>query len=289
MKKIVKKSVISTRCNPTAESIAIGNREENKHGYIGELVKLNLIDLEFADYQKELNVPRVQKIVEKFDINRMRPIDVSYRDGKYFVFDGQHRANAYFFMGYTEIPAIVHYGLTYEDEAYLFARQQEQVGTVGVNHKWNALTEAKDPEVMEITRLCRSWGFTVLAKNNRGNNIKCVKTLQNLYKDKTIGPRKLGTILMCLRDAWDYMDHSTDVAIIGGIAKLAKTYPDQFDFNRLTKVLSDTTPKVILREKEDKHHGVRGEARRAAYQIADLYNHSIRLKKNRLDTQELDH
>jgi hypothetical protein len=285
MKKIVKKSVISTRCNPTTESLAIGNREENRHGYIGELVKLNLIDLEFADYQKDLNVGRVQKIVGKFDINRMRPIDVSYRDGKYWVFDGQHRANAYFFMGYTEIPAIVHYGLTYEDEAYLFARQQEEVGAVNCNHKWKALSEAKDPETMEITRVCRTWGFTVLAKNNKGNNIKCVKTLRDMYKE--FGPQKIGTILMCIKDAWNYAEHSSDRAIIEGIGRLARVYPDKFDYNRLTKVLSDTTPKLILRDMEDRHHAVRGESRRAAYQIADLYNKNL-VKSRRLNIQELD-
>ena len=285
MKKFAKKSVRSMKVSPRPETIAIGDRIENKRGYIGELVKLNLKDLSIAPYQKELNIPRIEKIVKKFDINRMRPIDVSYRDGEYFVFDGQHRANAYLIMGYTEIPAIVHYGLTYEDEAYLFARQQEEVGSVNCNHKWNALTEAKDPEVMDITKLCKTWGFTILAKNNKGNNIKCVKTLRDLYTE--FGDQKLGTILKCIKEAWGYMDHSTDVAIIGGIARLVRLYPDKFDYNRLTKVLSTTTPKLILRDMEDRHHAVRGESRRAAYQIADLYNKKI-AKAHRIDTSALD-
>ena len=284
MKKSMKKPVRSMRVAPRPETIAIGDKAENKRGYIGELVKLNLMDLSIAPYQKDLNIPRVENIVKKFDINRMRPIDVSFRDGEYWVFDGQHRANAYLIMGYTEIPAIVHYGLTYEDEAYLFARQQEEVGAVNCNHKWNALTEAKDPEVMDITRLCRAWGFTVLEKNNRGNNIKCVKTLRDLYKE--FGPQKLGSILMSIKEAWNYMDHSTDVAIIGGIARLVRNYP-QFDFNRLRLVLSSTTPKLILRDMEDKHHSVRGESRRAAYQIADMYNKSL-TKNRRLNTEALD-
>ena len=284
MKKGMKKPVRSMRVAPRPETIAIGDKAENKRGYIGELVKLNLMDLSIAPYQKDLNIPRVESIVKKFDINRMRPIDVSYRDGEYWVFDGQHRANAYLIMGYTEIPAIVHYGLTYEDEAYLFARQQEEVGAVNCNHKWNALTEAKDPEVMDIIRLCKAWGFTVLEKNNKGNNIKCVKTLRDLYKE--FGPQKLGSILMSIKEAWNYMDHSTDVAIIGGIARLVRNYP-QFDFNRLRLVLSSTTPKLILRDMEDHHHSVRGESRRAAYQISDLYNKGL-TKNRRLNLEALD-
>ena len=281
----MKKSVVNVKVRPRPETIAIGERIENKNGYIGELVNLDIKDLAVAKYQKELNISRVEKIINKFDINRMRPIDVSYRDNEYWVFDGQHRASAYMIMGYTRIPAIVHYGLSYEDEAYLFARQQEEVGSVNSSHKWNALREANDPETVDIIKLCKDWGFEILQKNNRGNNIKCVKTFSDLYRE--FGPEKLGTILMCIKNSWAYMDHSTDVAIIGGIAKLAKTYPDKFNFNRLQEVLARTTPKLILRDMEDRHHSVRGESRRAAYQILDLYNKGL-VGKNRLSPYLLD-
>lgn len=284
MKKM-KKSVVNKNVRPRPEMIEIGERIENKNGYIGEMINLDIKDLEVAKYQKELNISRVEKIINKFDINRMRPIEVSYRDGRYWVFDGQHRASAYVIMGYTKIPAIVHYGLSYEDEAYLFARQQEEVGSVNSNHKWNALREAGDPETMDIIKLCKEFGFTVLESNNKGNNIKCVKSLRDFYKE--FGPEKLRTILMCIRDAWNYMEHSVDVPILMGVARLIRTY-SEFDYNRLTKVLSDTTPKLILRDMEDKHHAVRGESRRAAYQIADLYNYKL-YKTHRLDTRLLDY
>lgn len=281
MKKKMKKSL---RIAPRPDTVAIGRLPQNKMGSIGEMKLIDLRDIEIAPYQKELSLERVEKIVKKFDINRMRPVDVSFRNGKYYLFDGQHRANAYYLMGYTEIPAIVHYGLTYEDEAYLFARQQEEVGAVNSNHKWNALREANDPETMEIIRLCKDWGFTVLEQNNKGNNIKCVKTLRDLYKE--FGPQTLGSILRSLKESWNYMDHSTDVAIIGGISKLVRTYP-QFNYTRLIRTLTNTTPKLILRDMEDKHHAVRGEANRAAYQIADIYNKGL-VKAQRLDPQMLD-
>ena len=285
----MKKSIISSKARAisTAATQAMALDITNKNGDIGSITMLPLDKLDIGNYQKELNIERIRRIVEKFDINRMRPIEVSYRDGKYWVFDGQHRANAYLVMGFSRIPCIIHYGLTYEDEAYLFARQQEEVGAVNANHKWNALVEAGDQETMAIVKLCKDWGFTVLGKNNKGNNIKCVKSLRDLYHE--FGPAKLATILMCIKNAWNYMPKSTDVAIIGGIARMVRSYPaEQFDFNRLTKVLSDTTPKMILRDMEDKHHGVRGESRRAAFQITDLYNKSLcRTSKRRLNTEVL--
>lgn len=278
-------SVISGKTLTAARNAAMKLNQEYADNSITTSM-LPLSSLNLGKYQKDLNIERVKRIVEKFDIHRMRPIEVSWRDGEYWVFDGQHRANAYYLMGLTEIPAVIHYGLTYQDEAYLFARQQEDVGSVNTNHKWNALVEAKDPETMEIIKLCKDWGFVVLQHNNKGNNIKCVKTLQDLYRE--FGPEKVGTILMCIKNAWMYMDHSTDVAIVAGIARLVRTYPDKFDFNRLTEVLSRTTPKIILRDMESEHHSVRGESRRAAYQIASLYNKGIKSAKNRLDTKALD-
>lgn len=281
---INRNSVISNKTLSAARDAAYKLNQKYKLSEIGTTM-LPLSKLSMGKYQKDLNIERVKRIVEKFDIHRMRPIEVSLRDGEYWVFDGQHRANAYYLMGLTEIPAVVHKGLTYQDEAYLFARQQEDVGSVNTNHKWNALTEAKDPETMDITKLCKDWGFVVLQHNNKGNNIKCVKTIRDLYCE--FGPEKLGTILMCIKNAWMYMDHSTDVCIIAGIAKLVRTYPDKFDFNRLQDVLSKTTPKLIIRDMEDRHHSVRGEARRAAYQILDLYNKGL-TKGRRLQEKELD-
>lgn len=280
----MKNSVISNKATAAARALALKLNQDYIDGNIGNTVMLPLDKLSIGKYQKDLNIERVKRIVEGFDIHRMRPIEVSYRDGEYWVFDGQHRANAYYLMGIPSIPATIHNNLTYEQEAYLFARQQDNVGSVNSNHKWNALKEAGDPETTEIMKICKCWGFTVLAKNNRGNNIKCVKTLRDLYRE--FGPEKLGTILMCIKGAWDYMDHSVDVPIIGGIARLIRAYP-QFDYNRLTETLAKTTPKLVLRDMEDKHHSIRGESRRAAYQIADLYNKGL-TKAKRLDERALD-
>lgn len=276
-------SVINPKIINTAKSAAINLNNKYKLDLTGVMM-LPLDRLNIGKYQKDLDIERVKRIVEKFDIHRMRPIDVSLRDGEYWIFDGQHRANAYYLMGLREIPCVVHKGLTYQEEAYLFARQQDDVGSVNTSHKWNALREAGDPETMDIIKLCKGWGFVVLQRNNHGNNIKCVKTIRDLYRE--FGPEKLGTILMCIKNSWQYMDHSVDAPIIAGIAKLVRAYPDKFDFNRLQGVLSKTTPKLILRDMEDKHHSVRGEARRAAYQILDLYNRGA--KNRRLSASALD-
>lgn len=42
------------------------------------------------DYQRELDQNRVKRIVANFNPDLVNPIKVSYRNGKYYVFDGQH-------------------------------------------------------------------------------------------------------------------------------------------------------------------------------------------------------
>ena len=43
-----------------------------------------------ADYQRDLSIPNVEKMSAEFTELIANPPKVSYRDGHYFVFDGQH-------------------------------------------------------------------------------------------------------------------------------------------------------------------------------------------------------
>ena len=94
--------------------------------------------ISFAAYQRKPDMERIKRIANKFSIDRMRPIEVSYRDGKYWCFDGQHRAEVYRLMGRKTIPAVIHYGLNYEAEAALFASQFDEVAPVGIVTMWKA-------------------------------------------------------------------------------------------------------------------------------------------------------
>ena len=255
--------------------IRVVKADDASNGSIGMLVDFPVEQIKIAAYQKNLNLERAHKIAEQFDIDRMRPIELSFRGGSYWCFDGQHRVNAYKIKGFRTIPAIIHFNLTYEQEAYLFARQQDNVGAIAIKHKWNALVEANDPETMDIVKICNDWGFTVLAKNNRGNNIKCVKLLRDFYRE--FGENVLATLLYTIGNAWEYKTHSTDHAILGGMYLLIKTYREKgFNFNRLGDRLAETTPNLILRDMEDEFHAIRGEQRRAAMQILKLYNKGLR-------------
>ena len=92
-----------------------------------KLMEVNSHDLEIPEvYQRRLNTNRVARIVAGFDERIANEPKVSFRDGRYFVFDGQHTVSARKKMNNnTDLPILckVYYGMTELDEALLFALQ----------------------------------------------------------------------------------------------------------------------------------------------------------------------
>ena len=77
-------------------------------------------------YQRTLNEDRVRRIAAEFDERIANEPKVSCRDGRYYVFDGQHTIAARKLRGGGRdlpIRCKVFYGLTESDEALLFAQQ----------------------------------------------------------------------------------------------------------------------------------------------------------------------
>ncbi len=78
-------------------------------------------------FQKVFNNEIVDLIDYTFDENALQALDVSFRDGQYNVFDGKHRLSG--IRRYekrtgqkVDIPALVRYGLTKEEECELFEK-----------------------------------------------------------------------------------------------------------------------------------------------------------------------
>lgn len=235
-------------------------------------------------YQKALNKARVNLIVANFNPSRMRPIEVSYRDGQYWCWDGQHRLAAYSILGFEAIPCQIHFGLSYEDEARLFAEQQVNVGTITSAHKYHALREANDADVVAIDRKCEEYGFKVNPVGVGGKNIRAVKALQTIVKKYGLG--RLETIVWLMKSSWDHETDSTKEDIISGLAlffgkylideRCAKDYEhNKAIIDRLHNKLCATTAARLL-QKSTEQMAIKGGSRRVAMTLCDLYNEYLR-------------
>ena len=113
-----------------------------------KLMEVSSRDLEIPEaYQRRLNTDRVAMIVSRFDERIANEPKVSYRDGRYFVFDGQHTVSARKQMnGNADLPILckVYYGMTEQDEALLFAMQTGDSAALTPSAKLRANLHGED-------------------------------------------------------------------------------------------------------------------------------------------------
>ena len=107
-------------------------------------------------YQRPVNPKEVERLVREWDGRLLEPAVVSFRDGKFFVVDGQHRIAAMCRMnGGNGVMAAcrVYTGLTYEQEAELCYRLDKAKKRLSLSQSTNVLVEAgSDKETLEIKR-----------------------------------------------------------------------------------------------------------------------------------------
>jgi hypothetical protein len=273
-----------------------GNNGNFNKFYKTVIMDLPIGPIKIGNYQKKLNKNRVMAIVKGFNRSKMRPIEISCRGDDYWCWDGQTRLEAYRIMGLETIPCQVHYNLTYQDEARLFAGQRDNVGPVTSAHKWKALIEANDPAVMAITTTCAKHGFKVHPSISNGETISAIKALMDINKGH--GTERLGDILWVLGSAWKQKDGSVDGDILRGMSLFFARYmlPEdtkkEYDLNhaiitRLRDVLQPIDPVALMAE-STKYQSVKLRSLRVAYALVDLYNTNLsRDSKNRLLRLEL--
>lgn len=114
-------------------------------------------------YQRPMNEKEVDRLSRELDDRLLKPLTVSFRDGRFNVVDGQHRiADMVKKNGGREVmaPCKVYNGLTYEEEAALCYKQDKAKRRLSLSQSTNALVEpGMDAEATEIRRLVEGTGF----------------------------------------------------------------------------------------------------------------------------------
>ena len=150
-------------------------------------VPTELMELDYS-YQRVLG-STVKALMEDWDDNNCDFLEVSYRDNKFYIIDGQHRYTVARAKGITSLPCIIFTGLTREQEALRFARQQDNVNKLTPYDTFKANVACGDMSIpsvkidMEIKRICDLHNIRVV-KSNTPN--KCNKILRCLSEARRI-------------------------------------------------------------------------------------------------------
>ena len=177
-----------------------------------------------ADYQRDLSIPNVEKMSAEFTELIANPPKVSYRDGHYFVFDGQHTLVTRKSMnGGADLPIIckVYTGLTKEEEAILFSKQTGVSRPLTAGAELRAALVGKDAESIAFLNATESTGL-------------------QLGLDSYRAPWKI----ICIRTAF------LRSGILQGMVRFVALYQGEYDPERLVKRLQTIHPMTLVRDEK---------------------------------------
>jgi hypothetical protein len=232
-------------------------------------------------FQNPPNEARVNAIVDNFDWNLFQPLDVSFRDDKYNVVDGQNRLYAVLkkFKNSGKIinvPCLTRYGLTESEEMELFVDLAQMRRKVQPIEIYKALYGSGNQLIVDMVDITRKVGFLFDFKNSKANGrITAVKTLHNIYNQ--LGKTDYEKFLRLLYLTWNGETRSLQQEMLLGLFEFYKVYVLDIDektfINRLGKMSADEIYRLGGRNSK-RVMGI-------AYTILEQYNKGA--KKNRLD------
>lgn len=220
-------------------------------------------------YQRPPDERRIAKIIDGYDAKLLGTLEVSKRsNGTYAIIDGQHRFEALKAVGRKQVPALVHEGLTVQQEADLFARTNMGRKPLTPVQRFKAQVFAGDQTAVDIAKIVTKYGFKITDDNfavaSGQGVIRSITTLEQIYKRG--GTPLLDKTLAAISDLWFGIPGCTDGSMIAGMGQFMHIYGDRFD-ERHAERLRREEPIMILRRA--KGIALRSSGQRIAMLVAD--------------------
>lgn len=271
----------NTKSNQMRERKIMDVNKLNK--YSKRIGTLKVKDLIIDNYQRQLRVSNVNKIVRNFNPVGFGLLQVSHRDGKYFVFDGQHRLEAAKRLKMVTVECLVYEGMSYEDEANAWKYFN------GSSTKPTQLDKAKvelitgDPEAMALDDCVNKTGLYIDYENQGSNgSIGAYKTLKKVFSDH--GEMNLMKTLAILKRAFGIERKAFQESTIFGVSNFIVEYStnEKYDEKWLIKRLEETgvDPLInMINQSKKMFNTTKKEA--ATSVLLQIYNKN-KLKSNKL-------
>lgn len=267
----IEKAIQEANKMPEPRSVVVSGRIacDDKCSYEYKRMPAAWLETDFT-YQRKIDAARVDRIVENFDSRIANEVKVSFRDGKFYVFDGAHTLSALKRIHNDEsfmVDCKVYYGLSYEDEAYLFALQSGESKAVAFNTRLKALMVSNSPEAIDFRTHTRNSGFELSESSGSATRytIAAIAKAYRLYKD--LGADRYEMLLQLIARTWGGAAWSVTGYLLGGVAVLLQEYGDELNQERFVKRLSGVG-----------YEEIRDEARRQMRSSSDVA-HALALLK----------
>ena len=202
-------------------------------------------------YQRDIDPKRIVRMTKAYDPCLVNAVKVSFRDGRYYIFDGQHTS----VLEKTVrgkgkdvvVDCKVFSGLSRLDEMELFVKQNGESAAVSVAAKMRALYNFGDKDVIGMVQAAQCAGVRVdFTRGAAPNKVTAYSTLMKCYLS---APREQYIdMLSVLRQAWNGIPDSFCREMLIGMEKFYQTYFGKFNPKDLIKSMSKIAPVQIIRE-----------------------------------------
>lgn len=174
--------------------------------------------------QREFRQSHADMFAADFDLEALGFPVVNYRDGSYYIIDGQHRIAALKMIGWSDqqIQCECYEDLTDPEMAELFLRRDSR-RAINTFDKFRIGVVADRAAETDIDRIVRAQGLRVSREKSKG--IRCVGVLGRVYHRD--GPGSLARALGVIRDV--YGDAGFEAPVIDGFGLLCNRYNGQLD------------------------------------------------------------
>lgn len=232
-------------------------------------------------YQREVDMKRVNRIKKSYDACLVNPVKVSFRDNKYYVFDGRHTTMVEKLVRAKGkdvfVDCIVFSGLSRLDEMELFVEQNGESKNVNINDKMRALFNFGDADVCGMVSAAQEAGVRVdFTRGQAVDKVTALRALMTVYLK--MQREQFVDMLSVLRQSWDGIPDSFVREILLGAEKFYEAYYGEFKSKDLVSSLRRVTPMAILREGKGLNTGTTSNSTYARL-ILRAYNNR---RKNKL-------
>jgi hypothetical protein len=210
MKKTMENTNVNVTINDSkaARAEMIINTTSELWGKRIAIIPIDLLDVDYS-YQR-VRTAHVNYIYDNWKQTRCDFLEVSYRDGIFYIIDGQHRYYAALAKGIKSLPCIIKTGMTMEDEARDFVEKNTGYKSLTPFDTFKAnIANGNEniPDVkvdMTIKRVCDKYGVEVKKVETYGTIPKILRSLtraRDIVKSKNLGEECLDWILKTVTES----------------------------------------------------------------------------------------